>query len=96
MRLARITEADFHPSTRANGRALVRRRRVRVLDHGGGVACMEVRAAEGPHVVLLVGCNLRACSCDGGTPLARCAHAWAAILASDRLSSAPSEIRARS
>jgi hypothetical protein len=84
VKLATKTETDFDPQTRAVGRALVRRRRVKLLDCEEAVTCAEIRAPDGPVVVLLVADRARACSCDGGTPRARCAHAWAAILARDR------------
>jgi hypothetical protein len=64
-----------------------------VLDGDDHVACVEVRAPEGTVVVLLVGDHLRACSCDGDSPHARCGHAWAAILARDRFVGRGSGVR---
>jgi hypothetical protein len=83
MTLATKTEGDFDAHVRTTGRALVRRRRVKLLDCEETLTCAEVRAPEGPVIVLLVADGARTCSCDGETPLARCAHAWAAILARD-------------
>ncbi len=94
MLLAKKLEAEFDRNVRVGGRALVRQRRTKVLDADDEVACVEVRGYDGSVVVLLVNDRLRACSCDGGTPRARCAHTWAAVLARDRFVSRAREGRA--
>lgn len=85
--LAKTVELWFTDADRAGGRHLLRRKRVTASGAGPWFE-VRVRASDGDmdvHVVTSPSASSISCPCERFTQRGSCAHAWAAVLAIDRL-----------
>ena len=90
---AKDLESTFTHDDRMRGRALVRRRRVRVLSIGAELARISVRGAERVHAVVVDADPthpMLLCDCEGFTERGRCSHLWAAVLSVAKGATEPS------